>query len=360
MRWMPTQKSRCASWTAEEGQTLNRDFRKKDYATNVLTFDYTREPVVTADLVLCAPVVATRGQANRARHLQAHYAHLIVHGTLHAQGWDHEQDNEATAMEQRETDILLRLGFGAPVLSPDAAVVVLCSGQDVCWRIHRSASPQCAAYRPPQRKYPMDTTPRSPAPSSSFMACGCMPNLGILGWRTSASRRYQALAASWPGDASSTEATRNSPTALAGYGVTEIADHIARQIQALDSKPILIGHSFGGLIVQNLLARELAVVAIAIDPAPIKGVKELPWASLRAASPCWQTPSISTAPCRSLKRSFGMALPTPSRQTRPARCTSATPCPPRRAHFFRRQRPCSTRVLQHRCASTTTTEDPCC
>ncbi len=98
---------------AEEGQRLNRDFRKKDYATNVLTFDYTRQPVVCADLVLCAPVVAQEALA-QGKTLQAHYAHLIVHGTLHAQGWDHEQDDEATAMEQRETDILLRLGFSAP------------------------------------------------------------------------------------------------------------------------------------------------------------------------------------------------------------------------------------------------------
>jgi probable rRNA maturation factor len=97
----------------DEGQSLNRDFRKKDYATNVLTFDYTREPVVTADLVLCAPVVA-REATSQGKTLQAHYAHLIVHGTLHAQGWDHQQDAAAAAMERHETDILLRLGFASP------------------------------------------------------------------------------------------------------------------------------------------------------------------------------------------------------------------------------------------------------
>jgi probable rRNA maturation factor len=72
----------------EEGQALNRDFRGKDYATNVLTFDYSREPVVSADLVLCAPVVA-REAAEQAKSIEAHYAHLLVHGTLHAQGFDH-------------------------------------------------------------------------------------------------------------------------------------------------------------------------------------------------------------------------------------------------------------------------------
>jgi probable rRNA maturation factor len=98
---------------AEEGQALNRDFRKKDYATNVLTFDYTQEPLVTADLVLCAPVVAQEAK-EQGKTLQEHYAHLIVHGTLHAQGWDHELDEDAQVMELRETEIMARLGFNNP------------------------------------------------------------------------------------------------------------------------------------------------------------------------------------------------------------------------------------------------------
>jgi probable rRNA maturation factor len=98
---------------AEEGQALNREYRKKDYATNVLTFDYTQEPVVNADLVLCAPVVAAEAKEQK-KTLQAHYAHLIVHGTLHAQGWDHELDEDAQVMELRETEILARLGFKNP------------------------------------------------------------------------------------------------------------------------------------------------------------------------------------------------------------------------------------------------------
>jgi probable rRNA maturation factor len=98
---------------AEEGQTLNRDYRQKDYATNVLTFDYTQEPLVTADLVLCAPVVAKEAK-EQGKTLQEHYAHLIVHGTLHAQGWDHELDEDAQVMELRETEIMARLGFDNP------------------------------------------------------------------------------------------------------------------------------------------------------------------------------------------------------------------------------------------------------
>ncbi len=99
---------------AEEGQALNRDYRGRDYATNVLTFDYTTEPVVTADLVLCAPVVA-REAAELRKPLAEHYAHLLVHGTLHAQGWDHETgDDDAEAMEARETAILVGLGQPDP------------------------------------------------------------------------------------------------------------------------------------------------------------------------------------------------------------------------------------------------------
>ena len=99
---------------AEEGQQLNRDYRHKDYATNVLTFDYTQEPVVTADLVLCAPVVE-REAREQNKTLEEHYAHLLVHGTLHAQGWDHEtSEADAEAMEARETAVLARLGVANP------------------------------------------------------------------------------------------------------------------------------------------------------------------------------------------------------------------------------------------------------
>jgi probable rRNA maturation factor len=98
---------------ADEAQVLNRDFRNKDYATNVLTFDYSHAPVVMADLVLCAPVIETEAQ-QRAISLQAHYAHLLVHGTLHAQGYDHEEEAQAQVMEAQESSILQSLGFADP------------------------------------------------------------------------------------------------------------------------------------------------------------------------------------------------------------------------------------------------------
>ena len=97
-----------------EGRQLNRDYRQKDYATNVLTFDYAQEPVVSADLVLCAPVVA-REAAEQNKPLAEHYAHLLVHGALHAQGWDHEtSEAEAEEMEAREIAILAGLGLPNP------------------------------------------------------------------------------------------------------------------------------------------------------------------------------------------------------------------------------------------------------
>ena len=99
---------------AEEGRALNSSYRGKDYATNVLTFDYAQSPVVMADLVLCAPVVAQEAK-EQGKTLAAHYAHLLVHGTLHAQGWDHETSlKDAHAMEAHEITVLSGLGFDNP------------------------------------------------------------------------------------------------------------------------------------------------------------------------------------------------------------------------------------------------------
>ena len=95
-----------------EGRALNLQFRGKDYATNVLTFDYQRAPVVMADLVLCAPVVAREAKAMN-KPLEDHYAHLLVHGTLHAQGYDHET-HERDALEMEALEVLLVQALGYP------------------------------------------------------------------------------------------------------------------------------------------------------------------------------------------------------------------------------------------------------
>jgi probable rRNA maturation factor len=102
-----------------EGRALNLQYRGKDYATNILTFDYTRAPVLAADLVLCAPVVAKEARS-LGIPLRQHYAHLLVHGALHAQGYDHEtSERDADEMEALEVLILGSLGFANPYAQRD-------------------------------------------------------------------------------------------------------------------------------------------------------------------------------------------------------------------------------------------------
>ena len=101
---------------ADEGRLLNRDYRGKDYATNVLTFAYTEHEdseVTQADIILCTDVLQREALEQR-KPVEAHAAHLVVHGVLHAQGYDHESDDEAAEMEQLEIDILAGLGEANP------------------------------------------------------------------------------------------------------------------------------------------------------------------------------------------------------------------------------------------------------
>ena len=95
-----------------EGRRLNREYRRRDYATNVLTFIYGKNPLA-GDVVICAPVVAHEA-AEQGKGLDAHHAHMLVHGLLHLQGFDHETERDAQRMERRERTILARLGFGDP------------------------------------------------------------------------------------------------------------------------------------------------------------------------------------------------------------------------------------------------------
>ena len=101
---------------------------------------------------------------------------------------------------------------------------------------------------------------------------------------------YETMAVNWPGDGESTAATRANGDALAGYSISDIVEHIRQQIQDLQSKPILIGHSFGGLIVQNLLGRDNGSAAVAIDSVPIKGVTKLPFSVLKSTFPVLNNP----------------------------------------------------------------------
>jgi len=118
-RWIEHALARPAEVTVRvvgeaEAREMNLQYRGKDYATNVLTFDYASEPVVMADLVLCGPVVEREAREQR-KTLQAHYAHLLVHGTLHAQGYEHERgQRQALEMEALEILLLGSLGFVNP------------------------------------------------------------------------------------------------------------------------------------------------------------------------------------------------------------------------------------------------------
>lgn len=101
---------------AEEGQVLNRDYRGKDYATNVLTFAYTEDmdsETTQADIILCTDVLEKEA-AEQQKPVLEHTAHLVVHGVLHAQGYDHEDEEEATEMEDLEVEILSSLGMPNP------------------------------------------------------------------------------------------------------------------------------------------------------------------------------------------------------------------------------------------------------
>ena len=102
---------------------------------------------------------------------------------------------------------------------------------------------------------------------------------------------YAPAAAGWPGDGATVEETRSHPESVAGHGIEEIVEHHARLISGLDTKPIVVGHSFGGLIAQRLLAQGQAAAAVAIDAAPIKGVMYLPVSALRVASIALRNPA---------------------------------------------------------------------
>ena len=104
-----------------EGRELNRDYRGKDYATNVLTFPLTDDPVLMGDIVLCHAVVEKEA-LEQNKPVEAHYAHLVVHGMLHLQGYDHETDEEAEVMEALETQIVTKFGYADPYLIEKEAI----------------------------------------------------------------------------------------------------------------------------------------------------------------------------------------------------------------------------------------------
>ncbi|WP_101951963.1 alpha/beta hydrolase [Mycobacterium sp. 3519A] len=123
---------------------------------------------------------------------------------------------------------------------------------------------------------------------------------------------YRAIAPRWPGEAETVAATRENPNPQAGFGIRQLTEHFAAVIEQFDGPPAAIGHSFGGLIAQKLLGENKVAAAVAIDPAPIKGVKPVPLAQLRSAFPVLRNP-LNFRRAKALTRSqfrygFGNAL----------------------------------------------------
>jgi len=102
---------------------------------------------------------------------------------------------------------------------------------------------------------------------------------------------YDPQAPGWPGDGATVEETRANPDGVAGHGINDVVAHYSEIVQSLDAKPVLIGHSFGGLIVQRLLGNGLGAAGVAIDAAPIKGVLVLPRSALKVASVALKSPA---------------------------------------------------------------------
>jgi len=124
---------------------------------------------------------------------------------------------------------------------------------------------------------------------------------------------YAPTAPGWPGDSDTVEETRRDPSKVANKGIDDVVDHYAQIIEGLGAKPIVIGHSFGGLIVQRLLGQDLAAAGVAIDPAPIKGVLVLPPSALKVASVALRRPAnrreAQALTAEEFRYGFGNALP---------------------------------------------------
>jgi pimeloyl-ACP methyl ester carboxylesterase len=124
---------------------------------------------------------------------------------------------------------------------------------------------------------------------------------------------YAPVAPGWPGDPGTVEAARADPESIADHGIDDVVEHYAAAIRELASPPVLIGHSFGGMIAEKLLGQNLGAAAIAIDAAPIKGVLPLPISALRSAFPVLKNPAnrhrAVSLTAEQFRYAFGNAIP---------------------------------------------------
>ncbi len=144
-------------------------------------------------------------------------------------------------------------------------------------------------------------------------------------------RGYDTISPAWPGDSATVAASRANPQLIANRGVKEVADSFAKVIEGLSDKPILIGHSFGGLLTQILLSRGIAAAGIAIDPAPMKGVWQLPFSALRASLPVLGNPfNLKKAKSLTFKQfQYGFANAIPEDEARSLYDQYTIPAPAR-------------------------------
>ena len=153
---------------------------------------------------------------------------------------------------------------------------------------------------------------------------------------------YTPVSLSWPDDPETVTAAHDQPEEFAGKSVGQVADHLEALIGELDRKPVVIGHSFGGLLTQILAGRGLSAAAVAVDPAPFRGVLPLPLSALRGSQPVLGNPANRRRAVALTFEEFRYASPTRCPRTRPANCTSSTPSPPPAPRSSRPRPPIST------------------
>jgi pimeloyl-ACP methyl ester carboxylesterase len=172
-------------------------------------------------------------------------------------------------------------------------------------------------------------------------------------------RGHRVLAPAWPRMEGDPEAIRRDPSPLNGLGVKEITDHYAGIVEGLDRPPIVIGHSFGGLVTEQLLDRGLGAAGVALSPAPVKGVLRLPLAQLRAGFPVLGNPANRKRTVELTPKQFTTPSRTRWTTTSPSAPTSATRCRDLVARSSRRPPPSSIPMPQRRSTSTRTTARRC-
>ena len=173
---------------------------------------------------------------------------------------------------------------------------------------------------------------------------------------------YIALTPSWPDDPETVAEANAKPEVFAHKTVGQVADHFGEIIRGLTKKPAIVGHSFGGLLVQILAGRGLATATVAVDRALLpRACCPLPLLRLEiGAGPCSTTRPIATAPFRSPTTSFASLSPTPSPRWRPRSCTTPSPCLPRACRCSRPRPPTSTPGPRRRSTARTPTAGRCC